>query len=80
MLITLVSASCVTWLLSSLLSDHHRLPAAHRFRAVGITVAIGLPAFLLRKFNHLFLTCADFSDSGNNTPRDCAPGPPSRLR
>ncbi|MFI2300415.1 hypothetical protein ACH5AL_16445 [Actinacidiphila glaucinigra] len=62
------------------MSDYHRLPAAHRFRAVGITLAIGLPAFPPGKCNHLVLTCADFSDSGNNTPRGCAPGPPYRLR
>ncbi|MFJ9916998.1 hypothetical protein [Actinacidiphila glaucinigra] len=62
------------------MSDYHRLLAAHRFCAAGITVAIGLPAFLLDTCNHLFLICADLSDSGNNTPRDCAPGPPYRLR
>lgn len=32
------------------------------------------------KFNDLFLTCADFDVSGNNTPPGCAQGPPFHLR
>lgn len=79
--ITLVSAPYLTWLLSKiLLSDYDELPVAQRFGAVGITVAIGILAFLLGKFNYLFLTCADFNVSGNNTPPGCAQGPPFRLR
>ncbi|WP_406427041.1 hypothetical protein [Streptomyces sp. NBC_00147] len=80
-LITLAGAPYLTWLLSEiLLSDYHELPAAQRFMAVGITVAIGIMAFLLGKYNDLFLTCADFNVSGNNAPPGCAQGPPFRLR
>ncbi|MFB6672342.1 hypothetical protein ACFCWG_08075 [Streptomyces sp. NPDC056390] len=80
-LITLVAAPYLTWLLSKiLLSDYHELPVAQRFMAVGITVAIGIIAFLLGKYNDLFLTCADFDVSGNNAPPGCAKGPPFRLR
>ncbi|MET7513216.1 hypothetical protein ABZS88_07015 [Streptomyces sp. NPDC005480] len=79
--ITVVSAPYLTWLLTKiLLSDYDELPAVRRFEAVGITVAIGVLAFLLGKFNYLFLTCADFNESGNNTPPGCAQGPPFRLR
>ncbi|MFF1569349.1 hypothetical protein ACFVY1_38980 [Streptomyces sp. NPDC058293] len=79
--ITILSAPFLTWLLSKiLLSDYDELPAVERFGAVGITVAIGIIAFLLGKFNYAFLTCADFDVSGNNTPPGCAQGPPFRLR
>jgi hypothetical protein len=40
---------------------------------------IGVLAFLLGKFNHLFLTCADLDISGNNTPPGCTYGPPFHL-
>ncbi|MGW6751793.1 hypothetical protein [Streptomyces sp. NPDC055006] len=79
--ITILSAPFLTWLLSKiLLSDYDDLPAVERFGAVGITLAIGIIAFLLGKFNYAFLTCADFNVSGNNTPPGCAQGPPFRLR
>jgi hypothetical protein len=79
--ITILSAPFLTWLLSKiLLSDYDELPAVERFGAVGITLAIGIIAFLLGKFNYAFLTCADFNVSGNNTPPGCAQGPPFRLR
>ncbi|MFB7757960.1 hypothetical protein ACFC18_51735 [Streptomyces sp. NPDC056121] len=79
--ITILGAPYLTWLLSKILmSDYDELPAAERYGAVGITVAIGIIAFLLGKFNDLFLTCADFDVSGNNNPPGCAPGPPFHLR
>lgn len=79
--ITMVSAPYLTWLLSKILmSDYDELPTLERFGAVGITVAIGIIAFLLGKFNDLFLTCADFDVSGNNTPPGCVQGPPFHLR
>ncbi|MFD5124862.1 hypothetical protein [Streptomyces sp. NPDC058385] len=79
--ITMFSAPYLTWLLSKILmSDYDELPTMERFGAVGITLAIGIIAFLLGKFNDLFLTCADFDVSGNNTPPGCAQGPPFRLR
>ncbi|GAA4998675.1 hypothetical protein [Streptomyces siamensis] len=79
--VTILSAPYLTWLLSKiLLSDYDELPTAQRFGAVGITLLIGILAFLLGKFNYLFLTCADFDVSGNNTPPGCAKGPPYRLR
>ncbi|MFC0601267.1 hypothetical protein [Streptomyces palmae] len=79
--ITILSAPYLTWLLSKiLLPDYHELPSAQRFGAVGITAVMGILAFLLGQFNYLFLTCADFDVSGNNTPPGCAQGPPFRLR
>ncbi|MEV7127508.1 hypothetical protein [Streptomyces sp. NPDC093260] len=80
MVLTLVGAPVLTWLLSKLLlTDYAKLPRLRRFTAVGVTVAVGALAFLLGKFNHLFLTCADFDVSGNNVPSGCAPGPPFHL-
>ncbi|MDP9869103.1 MULTISPECIES: hypothetical protein [Streptosporangium] len=77
---TMAGAPAFTWLLSRLLlPDYAQLPVPHRLRAVGVTIVTGVLAFLLDKFNHLFLTCADFDISGNNTPANCAPGKPFHL-
>ncbi|WP_084960349.1 hypothetical protein [Thermoactinospora rubra] len=78
--LTLVGAPLLTWLLTSvLLPDYAALPVPHRLRAIGVTIVVGVLAFLLGKFNHLFLTCADFAVSGNNDPANCAPGRPFHL-
>jgi hypothetical protein len=67
----------LAWLLSKvLLPDYAELPLVLRLGAVGVTVVVGVLAFLLGKFNYLFLTCADFDVSGNNTPPGCARGAP----
>ncbi|MBB2910642.1 hypothetical protein FHS43_001905 [Streptosporangium becharense] len=78
--LTLVGAPALTWLLSRiLLPEYAELPERYRLRAVAVTIAVGVLAFLLGKFNYLFLTCADFDVSGNNTPPGCANGPPFHL-
>ncbi|GAA2912959.1 hypothetical protein GCM10010517_79490 [Streptosporangium fragile] len=78
--LTLVGAPTLTWLLSRiLLPDYAELPERHRLWAVAVTIAVGVLAFLLGKFNYLFLTCADFDISGDNTPPGCADGPPFHL-
>ncbi|MCA2220329.1 hypothetical protein [Nonomuraea aurantiaca] len=78
--LTLAGAPALAWLLSRiLLPDYAELPELHRLRAIAVTIAVGILAFLLGKFNHLFLTCADFDVSGNNTPPGCAQGPPFHL-
>jgi len=78
--LTLAGAPALAWLLSRiLLPDYAELPELHRLRAIVVTIAVGVLAFLLGKFNYLFLTCADFDVSGNNTPPGCAQGPPFHL-
>ncbi|MGW0882284.1 hypothetical protein [Streptomyces sp. NPDC002671] len=78
--LTVVGAPMLAWLLSKiLLPDYAELPRFHRLGAVGVTIAVGVLAFLLGKFNYLFLTCADFDLSGNNTPPHCAQGGPLHL-
>ncbi|MDP9842629.1 hypothetical protein [Streptosporangium lutulentum] len=78
--LTLVGAPTLTWLLSRiLLPDYAELPELHRLRAIAVTIAVGVLAFLLGKFNYLFLTCADFDISGNNPPSGCTHGPPFHL-
>ncbi|MFE9454191.1 hypothetical protein [Streptomyces sp. NPDC006739] len=75
--ITLVGAPVLTWLLSRiLLTDYAALPVHERLGAVAVTIIVGVLAFLLGKFNFLFLTCADYVVSGNNSPAHCAQGPP----
>ncbi|MGW7363889.1 hypothetical protein ACWGI8_10775 [Streptomyces sp. NPDC054841] len=75
--LTMMGAPVLAWLLSKILvPDYAELPLLHRLGAVGVTIAVGVLAFLLGKFNYLFLTCADFDISGNNTPPHCAHGAP----
>ncbi|MFD4140962.1 hypothetical protein [Streptomyces sp. NPDC058572] len=75
-LFTLAGAPMLTWLLSRILvPDYAVLPIRQRLGAVAVTLIIGVLAFMLGKFNHLFLTCADFDVSGNNSPGSCASGP-----
>lgn len=73
MALTLVGAPILTWLLSKILvPDYATLSLFHRLGAVGATITVGILAYLLGEFNYLFLTCTDFSVSGNQPPTDCA--------
>lgn len=75
--LTLLGAPFLAWLLTRiLLADYTELPRVQRLGAVAATIAVGGMAFLLGKYNTLFLSCADFVVSGNNTPPGCAQGPP----
>ncbi|MEU5532228.1 hypothetical protein [Streptomyces sp. NPDC020362] len=75
--LTLVGAPLPAWLLSKILvPDYSALPVFQRLGALAVTVVIGVLAFLLDKFNYLFLTCSDFDVSGNNAPPHCAHGRP----
>ncbi|MFG2121598.1 hypothetical protein [Streptomyces sp. NPDC048710] len=79
--LTLLGAPMLTWLLARILvTDYEALPVFQRLGAVAVTVLIGVLAFLLGKFNYLFLTCSDFDVSGNNTPVGCAHGPAFHRR
>ncbi|MGV9346987.1 hypothetical protein ACWDSD_19640 [Streptomyces spiralis] len=57
--------SCLGCCRRILLSDYDELLWLHRLGAVGVTAIVGVLAFLLGKFNYLFLICADFDLSGN---------------
>ncbi|MFG3016811.1 hypothetical protein ACGFZB_41475 [Streptomyces cinerochromogenes] len=73
--LTLVGAPMLAWLLTRiLLPDYAALRGRERLGAVGVTLVVGVLAFLLGKFNYVFLTCADFDVSGNNVPAHCASG------
>ncbi|SDM62694.1 hypothetical protein SAMN04487981_10238 [Streptomyces sp. cf386] len=75
--LTIAGAPMLTWMLARILvPDYSELPIAQRLGAVAVTIAIGITAFLLGRFNYLFLTCADFEASGNNAPIGCAHGQP----
>ncbi|MEU2736369.1 hypothetical protein ABZ656_13315 [Streptomyces sp. NPDC007095] len=80
-LLTLLGAPMLTWLLArTLVADYEALPVFQRLGAVAVTVFVGVLAFLLGKFNYLFITCADFDVSGNNAPAGCAHGPAFHRR
>ncbi|MGW4689496.1 hypothetical protein ACWEPM_32020 [Streptomyces sp. NPDC004244] len=79
--LTLVGAPVLAWLLTRILvPDYAALPLLQRLGAVGVTIVIGVLAYLLGQFNDLFLTCADFEVSGNNAPAGCAHGAPFDQR
>ncbi|WP_433517471.1 hypothetical protein ACQP2T_19200 [Nonomuraea sp. CA-143628] len=78
--LTLAGAPALAWLMTRiLLPEYAGLPALHRLRAIAVIIVVGVLAFLLGKFNYLFLTCADFDVSGNNTPPGCVQGLPFHL-
>ncbi|WP_406471933.1 hypothetical protein [Streptomyces sp. NBC_01615] len=80
-LLTLVGAPMLAWLLSRILvPDYAALPVFQRLGAVAATIVVGVLTFLLGKFNYLFLTCADFDVSGNNSPAHYAHGKPFHRR
>ena len=49
-----------------------------RLVVVGVVAAVILIGFVLGHLNAHFLTCGDFTISGNHPPPDCTPGPPTR--
>jgi hypothetical protein len=73
--ITLALAPFLVWLLLRLLAaEYVSLPFRTRWGVVAVTVAVTAAAFALGKLNGLFLTCHDFTVSGNDTPPGCALG------
>lgn len=48
-----------------------------RLFALLIVVAIGIGSFVLGLNESRFMTCGDFTISGNSEPPGCTPGPPS---
>lgn len=76
--LSVLGTPLLTWLLLRLLvSGYVELSGRQRRAVIGITLVVGALAYTLGKVNDLFLTCEDFTISGNSEPPDCGRGPSS---
>jgi hypothetical protein len=74
--LTLAGGPYLTWtLLRITLACYDTLTHRQRRAVVGVVAAVALIAFTLGRLNPLFLTCDDFTVSGNFQPPGCIPGP-----
>ncbi|MFJ7194711.1 MULTISPECIES: hypothetical protein [unclassified Streptomyces] len=79
-IISVIGTPLLTWvLLQLLLFGESELSVGQRRTVVGVVALVGVLAFLLGQFNHVFLTCGDFDISGNSVPSGCRPGHASPL-
>jgi hypothetical protein len=79
-IISVIGTPLLTWvLLQLLLFGESELSVKQRRTVVGVVALVGVLAFLLGEFNHVFLTCGDFDISGNSVPSGCRPGHASPL-
>jgi hypothetical protein len=77
--VTLLGAPAMVWVLVRFAAPDLAEDAEprDRFVVVAAVVVVVIGAFLAGMNNELFLTCEDFSISGNSQPPGCTPGPPS---
>jgi len=74
--LTLAGGPYLAWaLLRITLSGYDALTHRQRWAVLGIVAAVVLLGFTLGRLNPYFLTCADFTISGNSQPPGCTPGP-----
>jgi hypothetical protein len=78
-LVTLAGAPALVWILVRFAAPDLVEDAEPRDRVIVVAavVVVVVAAFLAGEHNALFLTCEDFSISGNSQPPGCTPGPPS---
>lgn len=55
------------------------IPWSRRLIVLGAVLLIGVASFFLGANQSRFLTCGDFTISGNSEPPGCTPGPPDIL-
>jgi hypothetical protein len=53
---------------------YEQIPSRRRLVAAGVVGIVAIAAFGLGQFNNWFLTCNDFTISGNYAPRGCTEG------
>ena len=74
--LTLAGSPYLAWaLLRITLSGYDARTHRQRWAVFGIVAAVVLLGFVLGRLNPYFLTCADFTVSGNSQPPGCTPGP-----
>jgi hypothetical protein len=73
--LTLAGGPYLAWaLLRITLSGYDVLTHRQRSAVFGVVVTVILLGFALGRLNPYFLTCADFTISGNSQPLGCTPG------
>jgi hypothetical protein len=76
LVLTLVGGPYLAWtLLRITLVGYDTLSRRQRWAVLGVVAGVLLVGYLLGRLNPYFLTCDDFTISGNYPPPDCTPGP-----
>jgi hypothetical protein len=74
--LTLAGGPYLAWtLLRITLVGYDTLTHRQRWAVLGVVAAVALLGFTLGLLNPHFLTCDDFTISGNSQPPGCTPGP-----
>jgi hypothetical protein len=61
-------------LLRVTIAGYEQIPSRHRLVAAGLVAIVAIASFVLGQFNNRFLSCNDFTVSGNDTPPGCSQG------
>jgi hypothetical protein len=79
MALTLAGGPYLAWtMLRITLVGYDTLTHRQRWAVIGVVAAVVLLGFALGRLNSHFLTCDDFTISGNYPPPGCTPGPATR--
>jgi hypothetical protein len=75
LLVLLIASPLTVWVLARIMWPDLGEDSTRRQRwlIVGVVVGIGVAAFLLGVNQEHFLTCGDFTISGNSEPPGCVP-------
>ncbi|WP_244198784.1 hypothetical protein [Microbacterium phyllosphaerae] len=77
--VALLSVPATIWVLARVMWPEfgEDISRGRRFLVVIAVVVVGVGSFALGANQEHFLTCGDFTISGNSEPQGCVPGPPS---
>ena len=76
--LTIAGGPYLAWtMLRITLVGYDILTRRQRWAVIGVVAAVVLLGFTLGRLNPYFLTCDDFTISGNSPPPGCTPGPAS---
>lgn len=77
--VALLSVPATIWVLARVMWPEfgEDISRGRRFLVVIAVVFVGVASFALGANQEHFLTCGDFTVSGNSEPSGCVPGPPS---
>ncbi len=77
--VALLSVPATIWVLARVMWPEfgEDISRGRRVLVVAAVVLVGVASFLLGVNQERFLTCGDFTISGNSEPPGCVPGPPN---
>lgn len=77
--VALLSVPATIWVLARVMWPEfgEDISRGRRVLVVAAVVIVGIASFLLGANQEHFLTCGDFTISGNSEPPGCVPGPPN---